>query len=108
MRLVPLCVLLCLCFTTAARAAGPPLPADVKPLDWEGDIASRLVDAADAFLLRELDRAAAKREAAWTPPPKRYERGYGAMFSQHIGQADEGCDFDFLQGTARTAEPEIH
>jgi dihydroxy-acid dehydratase len=52
----------------------------------------------------ELDR----RRAAWTPPPPRYERGYGAMFSQHIGQADEGCDFDFLQGTARTAEPEIH
>jgi dihydroxy-acid dehydratase len=49
-----------------------------------------------------------RRRAAWTPPPKRYERGYGAMFSEHIGQADEGCDFDFLQGTAKTAEPEIH
>ena len=49
-----------------------------------------------------------RRRAAWTPPPPRYERGYGAMFSQHIGQADEGCDFDFLQGTAKTAEPEIH
>ncbi len=35
-------------------------------------------------------------------------RGYGAMFSEHIGQADQGCDFDFLQGTAATAEPEIH
>jgi hypothetical protein len=30
------------------------------------------------------------------------------MYSQHIGQADEGCDFDFLEGTARIAEPEIH
>jgi dihydroxy-acid dehydratase len=49
-----------------------------------------------------------RRRAAWTPPPKRYARGYGAMFSEHIGQADEGCDFDFLQGTAPTAEPEIH
>jgi dihydroxy-acid dehydratase len=49
-----------------------------------------------------------RRRAAWTPPPPRFERGYGAMFSQHIGQADEGCDFDFLQGTAKTAEPEIH
>ena len=49
-----------------------------------------------------------RRRAAWVPPAPRYERGYGAMFSQHIGQADEGCDFDFLQGTARTAEPEIH
>jgi len=49
-----------------------------------------------------------RRRAAWTPPAPRYARGYGAMFSEHIGQADEGCDFDFLQGTARTAEPEIH
>jgi dihydroxy-acid dehydratase len=49
-----------------------------------------------------------RRRAAWTPPPPRYERGYGAMFSQHIGQADEGCDFDFLQGRAKTPEPEIH
>ncbi|NVO14446.1 MAG: dihydroxy-acid dehydratase [Rhodoplanes sp.] len=50
----------------------------------------------------------ARRRAAWTPPPPRYERGWGAMYSAHVGQADEGCDFDFLQGTAPTAEPEIH
>jgi dihydroxy-acid dehydratase len=50
----------------------------------------------------------AQRRAAWTPPPPHYPRGYGAMFSQHIGQADEGCDFDFLQGQAPIAEPEIH
>ncbi len=49
-----------------------------------------------------------RRRAAWTPPPPRFARGYGAMFSEHIGQADEGCDFDFLQGTAKTAEPEIY
>lgn len=50
----------------------------------------------------------ARRRAAWTPPPPRYERGWGAMYSAHVGQADEGCDFDFLTGTAPTAEPEIH
>ena len=44
----------------------------------------------------------ARRRAAWKPPPPRYSRGYGAMFSMHIGQADEGCDFDFLAGTERT------
>jgi dihydroxyacid dehydratase/phosphogluconate dehydratase len=49
-----------------------------------------------------------RRRAAWQPPPPRYERGYGAMFSAHIGQADEGCDFDFLQAGARIPEPEIH
>ena len=51
---------------------------------------------------------AGRRRAAWQPPAPRYARGYGAMFSTHIGQADEGCDFDFLAGTQPTAEPEIH
>jgi len=31
-----------------------------------------------------------------------------ARFSRHIMQANEGCDFDFLEGTAPTPEPEIH
>ena len=35
-------------------------------------------------------------------------RGYGAMFAQHIGQADDGCDFDFLLAGEKTPEPEIH
>jgi dihydroxy-acid dehydratase len=50
----------------------------------------------------------AKRKAAWKRPPLKYERGYGAIFSRHVKQANEGCDFDFLEGTASTAEPEIH
>ena len=50
----------------------------------------------------------ARRQAAWKPPPPRYLRGYGAMFSAHIGQADEGCDFDFLAGAGQIPEPEIH
>jgi dihydroxy-acid dehydratase len=49
-----------------------------------------------------------KRKSAWKPPARKYERGYGAIFAQHVKQADEGCDFDFLEGTAPTAEPEIH
>jgi dihydroxy-acid dehydratase len=49
-----------------------------------------------------------RRKAAWQPPAKKYERGYGAIFSQHVRQADEGCDFDFLEGTSPVPEPEIH
>jgi len=49
-----------------------------------------------------------KRKRAWKAPARRFERGYGALFSQHIKQANEGCDFDFLEGTAPTADPEIH
>jgi dihydroxy-acid dehydratase len=58
----------------------------------------------------EIDAAEfARREAAWTPPPKRYERGYGWMFSRHILQADQGCDFDFLETEfgAPVPEPDI-
>jgi dihydroxy-acid dehydratase len=49
-----------------------------------------------------------KRKAAWKPPARKYERGYGAIFSRHVRQADEGCDFDFLEGTAPVPDPEIH
>jgi len=58
--------------------------------------------------LHVTDDELARRRAAWTPPPPRYERGYGAMYAQHIGQADQGCDFDFLHAGAPTPEPEIH
>jgi dihydroxy-acid dehydratase len=49
-----------------------------------------------------------RRRSAWKPPEPKYGRGYGAIFSRHIRQADQGCDFDFLEGTAPIPEPEIH
>jgi dihydroxy-acid dehydratase len=52
----------------------------------------------------ELDR----RRAAWRKPAPRYERGYGRLFSEHVSQANEGCDFDFLERAAPTPDPEIH
>jgi dihydroxy-acid dehydratase len=52
----------------------------------------------------ELD----KRRAGWRQPPPKYARGYGALFQAHITQADQGCDFDFLEAGAPTPEPEIH
>ena len=58
--------------------------------------------------LNVSDAELARRRAAWKPPAPRYERGYGAMFARHITQANEGCDFDFLERGAPTAEPEIH
>ncbi|WP_367065936.1 L-arabinonate dehydratase [Oryzisolibacter sp. LB2S] len=48
----------------------------------------------------------AARKAAWTPPPPRYERGYGWMFGRHIRQANEGCDFDFLETSFGRPVPE--
>ncbi|MFN4277367.1 MAG: L-arabinonate dehydratase [Ferrovibrio sp.] len=51
----------------------------------------------------------AKRRAEWKQPEPRYERGYGWMFSKHIKQADQGCDFDFLETAfgAPVREPDI-
>jgi dihydroxy-acid dehydratase len=58
--------------------------------------------------LHVSDEELARRRAAWQPPAPHYPRGYGAMYSAHIGQADEGCDFDFLLAGGAIAEPEIH
>jgi len=58
--------------------------------------------------LKVADDELARRRAAWKQPLRKYQRGYGAIFSQHVKQADQGCDFDFLEGTAPVAEPEIH
>jgi len=60
-----------------------------------------------------LDVSAAeleKRRAAWKAPEPRYERGYGWMFTRHIKQANEGCDFDFLETGfgAPVDEPSIY
>jgi dihydroxy-acid dehydratase len=49
-----------------------------------------------------------RRREAWRPPPPRFPRGYGRLFVEHIQQADQGCDFDFLTGTDPIADPEIH
>ena len=51
----------------------------------------------------------AERRRAWQAPAPRYERGYGYLFSKHVTQADQGCDFDFLQTDfGRSAgEPDI-
>ncbi len=56
------------------------------------------------------DEELAARRADWVAPERRFERGYGWMFSQHILQADAGCDFDFLETSfgAPNNEPSIY
>ena len=74
-----------------------------------GDIVSIDV-AARSIRMDVSDEELARRRSAWTPPAPRFERGYGWMFSQHIQQADQGCDFDFLRTEfgAPVAEPAIY
>ncbi len=50
----------------------------------------------------------ARRRAEWKAPGRKYVRGYGELYAQHVQQAEDGCDFDFLARTGRTADPEIH
>lgn len=66
------------------------------------DVAERRLD------LLVDDHELAQRKAEWATPKPHYGRSYGAMFSRHVTQAHEGCDFDFLEGDEPVAEPEIH
>ncbi len=58
--------------------------------------------------LRVSDEELARRRAGWKQREVDYPRGYGRIYARHVTQADKGCDFDFLEGTARVPEPEIH
>ncbi|HEX5296653.1 MAG TPA: L-arabinonate dehydratase [Streptosporangiaceae bacterium] len=47
-----------------------------------------------------------ERRQQWQPPEPKFERGYGALYTEHITQANEGCDFGFLARTGRNPEPD--
>ena len=51
------------------------------------------------------DEELERRRAEWTPPPARYERGYGALYNDQITQADTGCDFEFLARPGKVPDP---
>ena len=92
----------CVLHVAPESAIGGPLAwvqtGDEIALDVPKRTLNMLVDAA------ELDR----RRSAWRPPSPHYARGYGALFSRHVTQANDGCDFDFLEGTTQIPEPQIH
>lgn len=66
------------------------------------------VAAREIALLVSEDMLATRR-AAWTAPDPKFARGYGWMFAQHIRQANDGCDFDYLETAfgPNPGEPEI-
>jgi L-arabonate dehydrase len=73
-------------------AVGGPLALVRDGDEIELDVPTRRIT------LRVEDAELARRRAAWTPRPPRFTRGYGRLFLDHVLQANEGCDFDFLRG----------
>jgi len=92
----------CILHVAPESFVGGPLALVNTGDEIEIDVDKRLIH------LHVSDAEMARRRAAWTPPPAKYPRGYGALFSEHIGQADQGCDFDFLGAGGPIPEPEIH
>ncbi|PJE98590.1 dihydroxy-acid dehydratase [Streptomyces carminius] len=85
----------------------------IAPESWVGGPLA-LVESGDLITLDvpartlrlEVDDAELeRRRAAWQPPPARYGRGYGALYEEHITQADTGCDFAFLARPGEVPEP---
>ncbi len=83
-------------------AVGGPL-ALVK----NGDIIALDVPAR-TLTLEVSDEELEKRRTEWKPAPPRYHRGYAKLYVDHVTQANEGADFDFLQHGPPVPEPEIY
>jgi dihydroxy-acid dehydratase len=92
----------CILHVAPESFVGGPLALVETGDEIEVDVSKRLLH------LHVSDEELARRRAKWVAPAPRYERGYGRMFQEHIGQADDGCDFDFLEHGASVPEPEIH
>jgi dihydroxy-acid dehydratase len=93
----------CVLHVSPESAIGGPL-ALVKDGDLiELDVASRRLN------LKVDDAELSRRREHWRPPEKRFDRGYGLLFSLECTQANEGCDFKFLHATVTpTPEPDIY
>lgn len=76
----------------APEAAGGGLIGLVQDGDViELDVASRRLQ----LLVDDVELS--RRRAAWQPQPIKHLRGYPRLYIDHVLQADEGCDFDFLR-----------
>jgi dihydroxy-acid dehydratase len=62
--------------------------------------------AARSLRVEVTDAELSRRRAQWRAPAPRYQRGYGALYSEHVTQADQGCDFDFLARPGATPDPD--
>ena len=91
----------CVLHVSPESAVGGPLALVRTGDEIELDVPARRLH------LHVSDDELASRRAAWQAPAQLFERGWTRLYQQHVTQAHEGCDFDFLQGTAPTPEPSI-
>jgi dihydroxy-acid dehydratase len=75
-------------------AVGGPLAIVQEGDEIELDVSAKRLE------LRIPEAEIRKRLSQWRPPAPHYRRGYGKMYLDHVLQAHEGCDFDFLRGRA--------
>ncbi len=55
--------------------------------------------------LEVTDSELEDRRRAWSPPPPHASRGWVRLYTEHVLQADQGCDLDFLVGSSGGAIP---
>jgi dihydroxy-acid dehydratase len=80
-------------------AVGGPL-AFVRSGDWiELDTPGR------TLTLDVSDDELASRRAGWTPAQPSWSRGYARLYHEHVLQADQGADLDFLVGASGAEVP---
>ncbi|TGG92947.1 dihydroxy-acid dehydratase [Natronospirillum operosum] len=91
----------CVLHVAPESAVGGPLA-----LVRDGDEIELDVDARRLQLCVSDDELA-RRRADWQAPSPRIDRGYTAIFQEHVTQADQGCDFDILQNGQNQGEPQI-
>lgn len=73
-----------------------------------GDIIE--IDVAERKIAADVsEEEMSRRRESWSPPPEKYVRSYTKMYIEHVTQANDGCDFDFLEYSEKgVPEPEIH
>ena len=92
----------CVLHVAPESAVGGPLA-----LVRDGDMIELDVDAR-CLQLDVPDEELARRREGWRPREPRFARGYGKLFTEQITQANEGCDFRFLEFGDDPGEPAIH
>ncbi|MFM0266058.1 L-arabinonate dehydratase [Paraburkholderia sediminicola] len=92
----------CVLHVAPEAAAGGPLA-----LIRTGDVIDLDV-AAGRLDVQLSDEELEQRRSQWKPDVKKPPRGYTRIFLEHVTQANEGCDFDFLAGWHEPVEPPIY